>query len=86
MRVLELNVSPKFALMKQVVLNVKRLNPHCLPVVAISTKAFDMQISSDESTKNNKHFVSCFLTNLDIQSLHLEQTRIINLVPHRVGK
>ena len=58
MSLLLLNVFSLFALVKKVVFNV--LQPRCLIAVAMSTKAFELQISSQESSKINKYFVPLF--------------------------
>ena len=66
-RVLEPNVSAKIALMKQVVLNVNSTQSTVFAMVALSTNAFELQISSHESQKINKYFLTFFL--------HLERAR-----------
>ena len=51
------------------------LTPRCLPAVEMSTKVFQLQIFSQESSKINKYFLPLFLTNHWIQSLLPAQTR-----------
>ena len=38
---------------------------HCPPEVAVSTKAFALQIASDESSKMNRYFVPLFFYRID---------------------
>ena len=75
-RVLELNVTPKFALMKQSELNVNSAQSTMSASSSNINKCFGVaNLFTHKSSKINKYFVPLFLTNLYIQSLHLEQTR-----------
>ena len=58
--VLQLNVSSWFALVKKVVFNVDCAETPKSPAVAMSTKAFELQNSSQESSNHNKYFVPLF--------------------------
>ena len=58
--VLELLVSAKVAVKKEVVLNVKSAQSWCLLAVAISTNTVELQICLHESSKINKYVVPLF--------------------------
>ena len=60
MRVLELNVSPKFALMKQVLLNLNSIQSTMSAASSNINKYLKMQFFSHESSKGNKYFVPLF--------------------------
>ena len=74
MRVLELNVSPKLALRKQVVLNVNKTQTKNSSSSAVSIYAFELLFYMKHQTLTNTLY-SGFFAILNIQSLHLEQTR-----------
>ena len=62
MRVLELNVSPNFALMEQVVLDINSAQSTVsFGSGSIAKNFFDVRISSYDSSKANKYFVRLFL-------------------------
>ena len=48
-----------------------------LPAVAISTKAFELQISSHELSKNNKYFVPLILNESSNSKITSEKTQEI---------
>ena len=60
MRVLELNVSPKFALMKQVLFDITSNQSTESSSAAFPTVVFESKISPHELSKIKKHFVPLF--------------------------
>ena len=60
-RVLELNVSPKFAQMKQVVAIVRTTQPTKFSSTSkINKRFFELQISSNESPEKNDYYITFF--------------------------